>query len=612
LKKLFYILTSFLISFPILAEDALDINFISNNSILLLEYTTVLEDKTKSLTMEDILKPENQSRFDDRKVKYSYNFSHTNSAYWLKINLKNLNKEESNIYLEISYFLLEFVDLYKPAGEKYNVSKSGFSVLQKDREYQSRFFVFPFTIPANSTQSYYLRVASDNAINLPISLWTAKDFHTHEKNHYAIQTIYLGILISMVLYNLFISFLLRSKDFLLYVIFTLMVGMSFLSISGLLAEAFSNIPPQFIKILPMFFATIGMISFLFFIRRTLHTKTISPKLDKVIIFFIGILFASILPLIIRFKLFARVSILFFLFTSILILSVLILYSLKKVRSAYFFLLAFLFFFLTMILAMLRAVGIIPTNAFTYFGPQLGSVVEMLLFAFALADRYNTFRMEKEKAEKTVKLYLEKSNQELEQKVKQRTKELEEANRELSRMAKQDGLTKIANRRMFDEYLQTEWIKHLKQNECITLILIDIDFFKNYNDYYGHLKGDDCLVQVATAIQDIPKKPSDLVSRYGGEEFAVLLPNTSLSTGLVLAEEIRNRIESLAIPNNNSMVSPYVTLSLGVAAIVPRPRTSPEDLIHIADSALYQAKKLGRNRVIYTKRQKKLPTRILLE
>jgi len=180
------------------------------------------------------------------------------------------------------------------------------------------------------------------------------------------------------------------------------------------------------------------------------------------------------------------------------------------------------------------------------------------------------------------------------------------------MAKQDGLTKIANRRMFDEYLQTEWIKHLKQNECITLILIDIDFFKNYNDYYGHLKGDDCLVQVATAIQDIPKKPSDLVSRYGGEEFAVLLPNTSLSTGLVLAEEIRNRIESLAIPNNNSMVSPYVTLSLGVAAIVPRPRTSPEDLIHIADSALYQAKKLGRNRVIYTKRQKKLPTRILLE
>jgi diguanylate cyclase (GGDEF)-like protein/PAS domain S-box-containing protein len=169
--------------------------------------------------------------------------------------------------------------------------------------------------------------------------------------------------------------------------------------------------------------------------------------------------------------------------------------------------------------------------------------------------------------------------------------------ELYRLTTLDGLTKIANRRRFDEYLTIEWQRHLRQQEPITLILIDIDYFKNYNDHYGHQGGDDCLIHVAQAIAEMAKRPSDLVARYGGEEFVVILPNTNIDGGAIVAESIRHSIECLAIPHAKSDVSNYVTLSLGVAAIIPSINSKLEDLIACADKALYEAKHNGRNRSV---------------
>jgi len=198
------------------------------------------------------------------------------------------------------------------------------------------------------------------------------------------------------------------------------------------------------------------------------------------------------------------------------------------------------------------------------------------------------------------LELEKLNASLEQKVKERTTELQQANLELSRLANLDGLTQIANRRRFDEYLAIEWQRHLREKNPLALILIDIDYFKPYNDHYGHQQGDDCLIKVARAIELIPKLSTDLVARYGGEEFVIILPNVKTENALVVAESLRKIISDIAIPHAKSSVSNHVTLSLGIASIIPTLDKNFDSLISQADQSLYSAKHQGRDRAIVYK------------
>jgi len=184
----------------------------------------------------------------------------------------------------------------------------------------------------------------------------------------------------------------------------------------------------------------------------------------------------------------------------------------------------------------------------------------------------------------------------EQELLEVSRQLEEENQNLRRLSFLDGLTGIANRRHFDEILLNEWNRALRDARPLSLIILDIDFFKNYNDTYGHQTGDDCLKQVAGFLSSSLKRPGDLAARYGGEEFAAILPNTNIEGATVIAEVLRSGIEALRIPHASSPVSAYVTVSAGVASTVPGRNGSPEFLVTTADKALYQAKQGGRNRV----------------
>lgn len=179
-------------------------------------------------------------------------------------------------------------------------------------------------------------------------------------------------------------------------------------------------------------------------------------------------------------------------------------------------------------------------------------------------------------------------------------ELQEANLELQSLAFSDRLTQVANRRRFEEYINQEWRRMAREKAPLSLILCDVDFFKIYNDTYGHQAGDKCLQQVAKAISSAVKRPADLVARYGGEEFVVILPNTRASGAFYVAEQIRVAVKALEITHANSQIDKYVTLSLGVATIFPGHKSWPATLIAAADQALYQAKAQGRDRVILYK------------
>ena len=185
----------------------------------------------------------------------------------------------------------------------------------------------------------------------------------------------------------------------------------------------------------------------------------------------------------------------------------------------------------------------------------------------------------------------------EQKLLEVTMQLEAAVGKLNILSAQDGLTGICNRRHFDESLLGEWNRGLRSAKPLSLILIDIDYFKAYNDTYGHQAGDECLKAVAQALHGLLKRPADKVCRYGGEEFVAILPETPPKGALLIAEKMRAKTEALNIKHEKSKAGPSLTISLGVAALLPTRDYKPSELLALADKALYQAKNEGRNRVV---------------
>ena len=178
--------------------------------------------------------------------------------------------------------------------------------------------------------------------------------------------------------------------------------------------------------------------------------------------------------------------------------------------------------------------------------------------------------------------------------KKTEQELFKLQKELEELSFKDGLTGVANRRMFDNVIETEWLKARQNKQPLSLIVIDIDFFKEYNDCYGHLQGDDCLKQVATTLNNVAARSRDFFGRFGGEEFVMLLPETDNNAAWSIAERCRQALFKKQIPHDRSKVSQLLTISLGVSTMIPSINDEHNELIDRADKQLYQAKQKGRN------------------
>jgi diguanylate cyclase (GGDEF)-like protein len=269
---------------------------------------------------------------------------------------------------------------------------------------------------------------------------------------------------------------------------------------------------------------------------------------------------------------------------------------KRQRSAIFFALAFSMLLLGAAVLVMRGLGFLPTNLFTAYGVEYGSALEMLLLALALADRFNTLRREKAAAQQHLVEHLQSHERVLEARVLQRTEELKAANERLETLSVTDALTGIANRRRFDEVLASEWSRAARAGHPLAVALLDIDWFKRYNDHYGHPAGDECLRRVAAVLRDQVCRTGDLVARYGGEEFAFIAPASNGEDALAIARRICLALENLALSHQPSEFG-CVSCSIGVAALTPAEGRSPDQLVKAADEALYRAKEQGRNRAV---------------
>ena len=177
-----------------------------------------------------------------------------------------------------------------------------------------------------------------------------------------------------------------------------------------------------------------------------------------------------------------------------------------------------------------------------------------------------------------------------------TQKLDAANQQLQLLSTLDSLTGIANRRRFDDALDVEWRRSVRNANALALAMIDVDYFKQFNDQYGHQTGDDCLRKVAAALANTLKRPGDLIARYGGEEFIAILPSTPLSGALIISQHLRDAVAALALPHAASPAEKIVTISIGVAGMVPDNIGNPDYLVRAADMMLYKAKNNGRNQV----------------
>lgn len=589
------------------AERGVDITAMPAEPLVLTTYIALLEDPEHRLTLADVQAPTQANRFKtDLPASTSLPIGFTRSAYWLRLTLRNPSTTPVERMLVVDNPRISHIQAHLPdASGNYQSINTGCDTALASRVYPNRNFVFPLSLPPNSEQVVYLRMESSIGLLIPLQLWSVAAFHAYERDDYSVQAWYFGIASAMTLFNLMLFFALRDRIYLLYATFVICTAGTLAIKNGLTPELLWGSTLLDSNVAYYSSASLAVSALLLFMRRMLCTQQLIPRLDRLLLGLIAVLLLTPLAYVLALPTLAQAAILLYLATVLVMLSAVVACAFKRQRSAYFFLAAFALLMLGGATTTLRALGVVPSNAFTVDAIQLGSALEMLLLAFALADRFNVLRRDKAQAQaqllQTQQLLvdtLKTSESELEQRVAQRTDELQLLNRKLEALSLTDSLTGNANRRHFDSTLRLEWQRAQRLGQPLALAMLDVDWFKHYNDHYGHPAGDDCLRLIAQTLTTTVCRSSDLVARYGGEEFAFIAPMTGGAGALEIAHKVVHAVAALALPHRDSPLG-YVTLSIGVVAMHPNPADTPERLLQRADAALYQAKTQGRNRAELT-------------
>lgn len=585
--------------------EAIDARTLPDGVLSLTPHLGVLEDPQARLTLGDAVQAASAGRFQaGYQPAESISFGITPSAYWFRLVLRNPGDEPLHRMLEIGYARLSHVSLHRPlsSGGAESVH-TGATAPFGSRPYAHRFFVFPLQLPARSEQTYFLRVQSTTAFIVPARLWEPAAFHAHERNDYLAQAWYFGMATAMVLFNLLLFLRLRDRIYIHYVAFALCMAFALAAQNGLVKEFLRLESPLWSDLASTFGYSFSIATGLQFMRHMLDTPRTLARWDRGLWWLVLFFLLSPFTFLFTGQTFIQTAAIVYLGAVVIGVVVGLHGTLRRQRSAYFFLGAFLLLALGAMTNALRAIGVVPTNLLTTHAMQVGSALEMVLLAFALADRFNAMRREKSaiqkkllEAQTTLIESLKQSEQILEQRVEERTSELQALNRKLAALSMTDGLTGIANRRHFDEVLATEWQRAQRGRQTLTLALLDVDWFKAYNDHYGHLAGDECLRAIARVLAQSAVRSGDLVARYGGEEFAFLAPGTNAAGVVEVAHRIQAALVDLALEHKTSAYQ-QVTVSIGVASMVPPLQETPDALVRLADEALYRAKTEGRNRIV---------------
>ncbi len=553
-------------------------------------------------------------------------FDTRREAVWLRFEVRNSADHRTRWLMEIYWPHLDTIEVYPyhPDSGKWDSPMiNGLTVPIDGRPFPHRIFVFPMQLPKDEVVRVYIRVKSGTKVVVPVAFYQEKEYEKLDRHYNLIFGMFFGILLIMLCYNLALYVFIQDRSYLFYSVYVFSIITYSLMANGYGPFYLWDHAPWLKANGYLLLSSFAFLAATLFFREFLSLKEYGGwiyRLNTVITgyWFVSMVIYAVSPHQFWVKmedLAALITIFAGMYTAIYLWT-------KGNISARYFTIAWSFLIIGTFVLMLSLAGVIAFNKISAFSQMAGFIVEVILLSLALAERFNREKNRREAAqevalelshniaaERKSKLEArkrllemqERTQEDLELQVKDHTLELEqalqrleEANRELAALSTSDPLTKVHNRRYFDEVIDSEVRRAVRSRRPLCVMMADIDHFKAINDTHGHLIGDQCLRLVAKTIRRNAGRTNDLVARYGGEEFALVLSDITPSNALIVAERVRTSVEKLIFIDQGSPVK--LRISIGIVGWIPLKEEIPANLIQIADQALYQAKKNGRNRV----------------
>lgn len=572
-----------------------------------------LEDVDNNLNINDILAKPNSDWEKESSDILSYGMNA--NAYWFKTVIPGHTNNQQRL-LEIDYAMLDEVEIwFYRNGQLVSEFHGGDSLPFSDREIENEKLLF--NIPSTTQDlDVFIRIQTEGTVKLPMRVWEESDYLLYNGEHNLVLGLFFGFMAAMTLSNLFFFVTTGSITFLTYSLYVVSMALTLTTLHGL---GFKYIWPDWVWLQSRsigIFATLTILFVTIFSQQLLNVKAHSRLMERLLnIAKVVLLFAVIASLILPYHLYIKIYLILLCLTVTLVFATGVLLWFKGVKLARFYLIAWSALLIAGFLSSFESANIIKMDIAAHYILMLGAAIETFMLAFALAIAYGNQRdelfrtqelalmqasMEKEAQIEALKLQ-ENTQEELEYKVQERTLELEialrelsETNNELEQQTLTDSLTGIRNRKHFDKKYLQEIRRCRREQTQLSIVMLDIDHFKSINDTHGHVAGDEVIKEVASVLMRNLKRTTDDACRYGGEEFALILPNTDLEGAMQVAEAVREQVASLQLDVDGNTLN--ITLSAGVATTVVTTNDDEKKLLEQADKALYQAKRSGRNRV----------------
>jgi diguanylate cyclase (GGDEF)-like protein len=551
------------------------------------------------------------------------NLGFSTNYYWFRMELGADEFAAGRWYLWVYNAILADIGFFLVKnGVVKSEQKAGMSYRSDEKALSTRMPAFYFDVEEHSTYTIYLKVYSDTALQLPTEIVPEVTFVTEKEESDSLLGLFIGILTAMALYNLVLYLTIRDVTFLLYVGHVLALLFFVVSWQGIGATYLwpNMLSMQQMSVALATFLVIGFSTWFCGVFLNINEKNFKANALFWMtrnLAFAGCLITPVLPY--QWAIFISSSLSFF--AMLMVVRAMVSRASFRYRPTRLFVMGWTMYVAGAFVMGLNKFALIEVTLASESLLLWGAVFDMVLLCIALGDKFHEERnlkiqaqemaikaVRREKMAKEIAIDKEQQVQEalndtaqtqqnyavlLERKVKERTAELTHALQELELISEMDALTELKNRRYFVERLSEEIKRSQYLKQSFSVMMIDIDHFKSVNDTYGHLFGDECICKVSQLLQEKLKRPGDVVCRYGGEEFVVILPNKDEAGALSMAEELREHVAKCPILCEDKRI--MVTVSIGMILVTPSAEYhQAEQLIDQADQALYRAKSIGRN------------------